>query len=82
MSYLQDEEEIDEPNILVKKYEIGIPNQITAISKIIEHSLEEIEKLKYICLVKMGNKKFYSSLTQEQEKILERIGINQEDIKR
>ncbi len=82
MSYLQDEEEIDEPNVLVKKYGIGIPNQITAISKIIEHSLEEIENLKYICLVKMGNKKFYSSLTQEQEKILERIGINQDDIKR
>lgn len=82
MSYLQDDEPIDEPNVLAEKYGIGLPNQLTSISKILQHSLEDIEDLKYICLVKMGNKKFYSDLTPQQENILKRIGITYDDIRR
>ena len=82
MSYLQDEETIDDIDTLINKYGIGIPNQISSISKSIGYSLEEIERLKYICLVKMGNKKFYSDLTIEQKNIIESIGVTYDELRK
>lgn len=67
---------------MIKKFQIGIPNQITAISKICEYDLGELEPLKYICSVTMGNRRFESELTNAQKKLLERIGIREDEIRR
>lgn len=66
---------------MIDKFQIGIPNQITAISKICEYDLKDLEPLKYICSVTMGNRMFESELTNAQEKLLERIGITENDIR-
>lgn len=66
---------------MIEKFRIGIPNQITAISKICEYDLKELEPLKYICSVTMGNRRFESELTDTQKKLLERIGITENDIR-
>ena len=34
---------------MIEKFQIGIPNQITAISKICEYDLKDLEPLKYVC---------------------------------
>lgn len=66
---------------MIEKIGIGIPNQITAISKICEYDLKDLEPLKYICSVTMGNRKFESELTDAQKKLLGRIGITENDIR-
>lgn len=82
-SYLNDEPGTTIYSVpeMIEKFEIGIPNQITAISRICEYALEELEPLKYICSVTMGNRRFESELTEAQEELLERIGIEEDDIR-
>lgn len=67
---------------MVERFGIGIPNQITAISKICEYDLKDLEPLKYVCSVTLGNRVFESELTDAQKKLLERIGITENDIRR
>ncbi len=83
-SYLNDEPgtAIYSVSEMIGKFQIGIPNQITAISKICEYDLQELEPLKYICSVAMGNRRFESELTDAQKELLERIGIAEDDIRR
>ena len=66
---------------MIDKFQIGIPNQLTAISKICEYDLGDLEPLKYICSVTMGNRVFESELTDAQRKLLERIGITENDVR-
>lgn len=66
---------------MVERFHIGIPNQITAISKIYEYPLEELEPLKYICSVRMGKRVFQSELTKVQRELLERLGIEENEIR-
>lgn len=82
-SYLNDDPEttIYSASEMIEKFQIGIPNQITSISKICEYDLKELEPLKYICSVIMGNRRFESELTQAQKELLERIGITENDIR-
>ena len=82
-SYLNDDLETTVYSVpeMVKKFQIGIPNQITAISKICEYDLKELEPLKYICSVTMGNRRFESELTDAQKELMERIGITEDDIR-
>lgn len=82
MSYLSNNKYICSVEILEEKYSISVQHQINSIKKSIGFMFEEIEKLKYICLVKMQNKKFYSDLTIEQEKILEKLGIRIDELRR
>ncbi|MFI3215123.1 MAG: hypothetical protein R3Y24_17595 [Eubacteriales bacterium] len=81
-SYLNDENSkiytIDE---LVEKFHIGIPNQITTISKLCEYELEDLEGLKYICNIRMGNRIFQSELSIAQKNLLEKIGIGEADVR-
>ena len=63
------------------KFRVGIPNQVTAISRICEYDLKELEPLKYICSVTMGERRFESELTKSQRELLERIGIREDDIR-
>ena len=78
-SWLCDDPEstIYSPDELVEKFHVGIPNQLTAISKICEYSLEELEPFKYICSVQMGNRIFQSELTKEQKDLLEKLGVEE-----
>ena len=82
-SYLNDERgtTIYSAAEMVGKFRIGIPNQVTAISKICEYDLTELEPLKYICSVTMGERRFESELTKSQRELLERIGIREDDIR-
>ena len=82
-SYLNDERgtTIYSEAEMVGKFRIGIPNQVTAISKICEYDLKELEPLKYICNVTMGERRFESELTKSQRELLERIGIREDDIR-
>ena len=83
-SYLNDDPETTLYSVseMTERFQIGIPNQITAISKICEYAMEELEPLKYICSVTMGNRRFESELTGAQKRLLERIGIEEDDIRR
>lgn len=82
-SYLNDEPDttIYTVNELAERFHIGIPNQITAISKISEYDPEELEGLKYICNVRMGNRVFPSELTGSQKELIERLGITEDEIR-
>lgn len=82
-SYLNDETgtRIYPPEEMVAKFHVGIPNQITAIGKICEYDLKELEPLKYICNVRMGERVFESELTQAQKLLLKRMGIEEDDVR-
>lgn len=82
-SYLNDDPEtvVYSAAEMIERFQIGIPNQITAISKICECDLKELEPLKYICSVRMGNRMFESELTDAQRKLLKRIGITENEIR-
>lgn len=81
-SYLNDETmQLYSTEELVEKFHIGIPNQITAISKICEYDLKELEELKYICSVRMGERIFQSELSEKQKELLEKIGVREDDIR-
>lgn len=82
-SYLNDDPEttVYSASEMIEKFRIGIPNQITSISRLCEYDLKELEPLKYICSVRMGNRMFESELTDAQKELLERIGITENDIR-
>ena len=82
-SYLNDEQDCIYTNEeLSEKYGLGIPWQLTAISKIVEMPLSELEPLKYICSVEIDGKRFESELTEEQKRTLERLGLDEQDVRR
>ncbi|MCD8299921.1 MAG: hypothetical protein LUC41_01895 [Clostridiales bacterium] len=82
-SYLCDDsgQTIYSPEEMTKRFHIGIPNQITAISKLCEFDLRELEPLKRISNVRMGERVFASELTQQQKELLDRIGVSEEDVR-
>ena len=61
---------------------IGIPNQISAIQRMIGQDLNDIASLKYICLVMMGDRMFESELTEGQKQLIEKLGVDEDDIRR
>lgn len=67
---------------MASRFHVGIPNQITAISKICENDLKELEPLKYICSVRMGNRVYESELTEAQKQLLERLGVEENDVRK
>lgn len=66
---------------MIKRFHVGIPNQITAISKICEYDLKDLEPLKRISNVRMGERVFASELTEQQRELLERIGVTEDEIR-
>jgi hypothetical protein len=83
-SYLNDEigTRIMDADTLVERYKIGIPNQVTAISKLCEYKLDDLEPLKSICSVRFKEKRFESTLTKAQIDLLGRLGIEENDIRK
>ena len=82
-SYLNDDPDTTIYSVpeMLKRFKIGIPNQITSISKICEYDLKDLEPLKYICSVTMGHRRFESDLTDALKELLERIGITENDVR-
>lgn len=82
-SYLNDEtgimlypkEELEE------RFHIDVSEQISVICGISGHSLEELEPLKYICNVKMGNRIFSSDLTEVQKRFMDKLGITEAEVR-
>lgn len=83
-SYLNDEKDthIYSCDEMIRRFHVGIPNQITAISKICEMDVTQLEPLKYICCVHMGNRRFESTLTKAQQDLLAEIGLEENDVRR
>ncbi len=52
------------------------------MSRVLERPLSELDPLKYICEVEIDGKHFESKLTKAQAEMLERLGIDEEDIRR
>lgn len=83
-SYLTEESKqpiygIDE---LISKYKISITKQIKALLRILElDSLEILDPLKYVCRVKMGNKIFKSELNKIQKDLINKLGVNENEIR-
>ena len=67
---------------LSDKFGIGIPPQLKVVSRIVERPLSELDPLKYICGVEIDGKHFESTLTKAQAEMLERLEIDEEDIRK
>ena len=83
-SYLIDDEAQPLYNIeeLITIYKISMTKQINALLRILElNSLEILEPLKYICRVKMGNKIFKSELNEIQKSLIDKLGVNENEIR-
>lgn len=82
-SYLNDDPhcEICATGELADRYGIGIPNQLKAIERLIECDFEQLEQLKYICNVRIGDRLIRSSLTGAQRKLMEVLNIDEDDIR-
>ncbi len=83
-SYLCDESgiRIYTPEEMAEQFGIGIPNQITAIGKLCEYDLKQLEPLKYICRVQMGNRTFESELTEQQKELLKELGVEESYVRK
>ena len=66
---------------LIERFHIGIPNQLTAISKLTGYRLEKLEPLKYICSVRMGKRMYQGELSEAQKKLLDRLGVKENEIR-
>ena len=82
-SYLQDDSSnhIRSLDFYVEKMDIGIPNQITALGKMIEMDLAKLEPLKYICAVYMGDRLFEGELTETQLKLLDELEVSEDELR-
>ena len=83
-SYLTEEKgvKIYSLDYFVEKLGIGIPNQITVIRNMLEiDDLEELEPLKYICAVFMGDRIFDSELNDKQKEIIRKLGMEEKDVR-
>ena len=73
---------IHPPEYFAERLGIGIPNQITVIRKMLEiDDLEELEPLKYICAVFMGDRIFDSELNDEQKETIKKLGLEERDVR-
>lgn len=66
---------------LINKYKISLGKQILSIERIIEHKINEIEDLKYICRVYIDGRELKSTLTDSQINLIKKLGVMEDDIK-
>ncbi len=87
-SYLYEDKDttIYSPEQMASIFHMSIPIQVTKIGGMIQEmyglKLEDLEPLKYICNVRIGDQFFTSNLTEAQKKLLEKLGITENEIKR
>ena len=82
-SYLRDDKDLQIRSIdeLVELYGISLNQRITSIQKFIGIPFAKLEPLKYICNIRMGDIILSSTLTEEQVKLIEELGIDERTIR-
>lgn len=66
---------------LIETYKISLGRQINSIEKMIENKLSEIEELKYICRVHIGNKELKCTLNERQKILLKKLGVTEDEVR-
>ena len=66
---------------VIDKYKLSIGRQIKMIERIMETTLKEIEELKYICRVYIGEKELKTKITKRQKEILEKLMVDEDELK-
>lgn len=82
-SYLIDQKKIKILDIdtLSCTYKLSLSRQIKMIEKVCGiKNIKDIENLKYICKVQMGNRTFNSSLSNSQLSLIESLGVNADEL--
>lgn len=66
---------------LVTKYHLSLGRQIAMIEKVIEAKLAEIESLKYICRVYIGQKELKTTITKQQKEIIAKLMVDENELR-
>ena len=66
---------------IIDKYKLSLGRQIKMIERIIETTLKEIEELKYICRVNIGEKELKTKITKRQKEIIEKLMVDEDELK-
>ena len=66
---------------VIDKYKLSIGRQIKMIERIMETTLKEIEELKYICRVYIGEKELKTKITKRQKEIIEKLMVDEDELK-
>lgn len=83
-SYLiaQNDVEILSLDELTNRYKISISRQLNSLKKTIGvENLQELEQLKYICNVKVGNKILKSKLNKYQKELINILGVDEKELR-
>lgn len=80
-SYLINDKIVVDIDVLIRDYHVNIAREIKSIEKLIEYDLKVLENLKYICKVYFSNREYYTDLTNEQIKLLNKLGVRQDELK-
>lgn len=66
---------------LVTKYHLSLGRQIAMVEKVIEVKLAEIESLKYICRVYIGQKELKTTITKQQKEIIAKLMVDENELR-
>lgn len=66
---------------VIDKYKLSIGRQIKIIERIMETTLKEIEELKYICRVYIGEREIKTKITKRQKEIIEKLMVDEDELK-
>ena len=66
---------------LVTKYHLNLGRQIAMVEKVIEVKLAEIESLKYICRVYIGQKELKTTITKQQKEIIAKLMVDENELR-
>lgn len=82
-SYLCDEKgtTIYSMDQLTSLFHVGAQSQFAAIKRLCEHDPDELTPLKYICNVRIDGHVFKSELTEPQKRLLEELGVTEDEIR-
>lgn len=82
-TYLQDETDIKirTPEEISREYNVGIPKRMGKLRSMLEFEPEKLEPLKYICNVRTGGKLLRSTLTADQKRLIEELGVKEDEIR-
>lgn len=83
-SYLIDQNDVEILSLdeLTNRYKISISRQLNSLKKMIGvENLQELEQLKYICNVKVGNKILKSKLNKYQKELINILGVDENELR-
>lgn len=83
-SYLIDQNDVEILSLdeLTNRYKISISRQLNSLKKMVGvENLQELEQLKYICNVKVGNKILKSKLNEYQKELINILGVDENELR-